>query len=285
MSVELRAGAASAAVDPTAGGRLASLVAGGRERLITTPDPTSPLPSLSWGSYAMLPWVGRMRDGHLAWRGTEVELPRNFFGHAIHGVGFDRPWDVAAADGRSVELVLRLGRSARWPFAGQARQRFRLSPDAIECRVEIRAEDAMPAAAGWHPWFRRFEGEDVEVSVPAAATLETRPDLIPTGALLAVDGSTDLRAGPVLGDRRLDHAYVDIEGPSVVRWSDLELVIEAEPLRSVVVYTPTHAFCVEPQTAWPDAIRLAGEGLDTGLAALEPGETFVAETRWSWRPR
>jgi aldose 1-epimerase len=233
----------------------------------------------------MLPWAGRMRDGRLAWRGTTVELPRNFFGHAIHGTGFDRTWDVVAADERSVELALRLGPSPRWPFAGEARQVVRLASDAIECRIEIRAGDAMPAAAGWHPWFRRFDEEPVSVAVPGDATLETRPDLIPTGVRQPVDGPTDLRAGPVLGNRRLDHAFVDVAGPSVVRWIDLELAIEAEPLRCVVVYTPADAFCVEPQTAWPDAIRLAGEGLDTGLVALEPGQALLAEMRWSWRLR
>ena len=73
-------------------------------------------------------------------------------------------------------------------------------------------------------------------------------------------------------------------GPCRVVWSDLELVIEAEPLVSVLVHTTPTAVCVEPQTAWPDAIRLAATGARTGLVELAAGATFEATTRWSWLP-
>ena len=69
-----------------------------------------------------------------------------------------------------------------------------------------------------------------------------------------------------------------------MRWSDLELVIEFEPpLASVVVFTPPGSVCIEPQTAWPDAPRLAGAGIDgTGLVELRPGATLAATMTWRW---
>jgi galactose mutarotase-like enzyme len=61
------------------------------------------------------------------------------------------------------------------------------------------------------------------------------------------------------------------------------MTIEAEPLQSVVVYTTPDAVCVEPQSEWPDAIRLAASGLDSGIVVLEEGDTFRMTSRWSWR--
>jgi aldose 1-epimerase len=283
MILRLAADGATTDVDPVAGGRLTSLVVGGRERLITREDPSAVLPPISWGSFVMVPWVGRIRNGRLSWRGTSADLPANFGPHAIHGAVFDAEWDVLERGDATAVLHCRLGPSRRWPFDAWAQQTIALRPGVLEQRVEVRAAEPMPAAVGWHPWFRRYEGEPMSVLVPAQAILGTTEGPIPTGAVVPVGGDTDLRDGPELGDRRLDHAFVALDGPCLVTWADLELTIEAEPLRSVVVYTPPTAVCVEPQSAWPDAVRLHAGGLDTGLVEMNPDDPFVAATRWSWR--
>ena len=216
----------------------------------------------------MLPWVGRMRDGSLRWRGRSYQLPRDFGSHAIHGATYDRAWDVLAADDRSVELGCRLGPSERWPFAAEARQRIDLDADGIDLRIEVQAEEAMPFAAGWHPWFSRVGHEPMVVKVPAATVLETGDDLIPTGAVVPVDALTDLRQAEPIGDRRLDHAYVGVDGAPSIAWPDLELAMEARPLGSVVVFTTPSSVCLEPQSAWPDAARLEALGAATGSVAL-----------------
>jgi aldose 1-epimerase len=285
VTVRLAAGDVTALVDPSAGGRLASLVIAGRERLITEPDPGALCPAVTWGSFAMVPWVGRMRDGRLTWDGTDRTLRRDFGAHAIHGATYDLRWEVVADDDRSVELVHPLGALDRWPFRGEARQAVMLSPDGLDLWIEIRAGTRMPVGAGWHPWFRRFEGEPVTVTLPAPAVLATSPDMIPTGAVVPLDAVTDLRRPREIGGRRLDHAYVRVEGPPTIEWPDLTMTIEAEPLQSVVVYTTPDAVCLEPQSEWPDAIRLAASGLDSGVVVLEEGDTFRMTSRWSWRRR
>jgi len=283
MAVRLTAGDVSAEVDPESGGRLSSLVLAGRERLITRPNQSAPVPAISWGSFAMLPWVGRLRYGRLSWRGTTVQLPRTLGAHAIHGLTFDRAWNVLSTDGRSVELGCRLGSESGWPFDGDVRQTIALGPDGLALRIEVEAETSMPLAVGWHPWFRRWGEEPISVSVPTSTVLETTADLIPTGDVSTVTELTDLRRLTDLRDRRLDHTYVDVDGPCTVAWMDVVIEIDASPLRSVVVHSTPTAVCVEPQSAWPDAIRLDAEGVDVGLVALSAGETVVIESRWMWR--
>lgn len=283
MIVELVAGRDRAAIDPAAGGRLASLVAGGRERLIDRPQAGSPFPAISWGSFLMTPWVGRLGNGRLEWEGAAYELEANLGPHAIHGACFDRPWQVDRLADDSVDLSLTID-PRRWPFGGVARQRLSLGRGSLTSLASVTAGARMPAALGWHPWFRRDASEDVAVQVSAGERLELGPSLLPTGRRLPVQGSFDLRAGPSLGERRLDAVFVDVRGPAIVRWPDLELRIEfGEPVASVVVFSPPGAVCVEPATAWPDAIRLAAAGVPgTGVVTLEAGRELAATMTWRW---
>lgn len=282
--IELSAGSDRARVEPEAGGRLTSLVAGGRERLVCAPAPGIELAGIGWGSFVMAPWVGRLRDGSLDWDGRSWSLPRNFRGHAIHGLGFDVPWSVASASEHALELRCPLD-SGRWPFGGELVQWIELRPGRLDLVAEVVAGTSMPAAVGWHPWFRRSADEDVRVTVEARAVLETRPDLIPTGATKPVDAITDLRAGQAVEGRSLDDVYVGARSPAFVRWPDLELEIGFDaPIETIVVYTAPGAVCVEPQTAWPDAVHLAGSaGKEAGLVTLGPGERLRAHSWWEWR--
>ena len=231
----------------------------------------------------MAPWAGRIADGRLEWEGGTHRLRRNAGGHSLHGVVFDIPWLVTKRGEAGVELTAE--DLPGWPFGGVASQALELSPGRLEVRLEVVAgEQPMPAWIGWHPWFRRPSAGDMRVQVAAGKVLETREDLIPTGRLTDVEGPTDLRGGPALGDRRLDHAYANVESPARIMWPDLEFTMQLEPpVATVVVHTPERGVCVEPQTAWPDALRLEQEGNPmTGLHKLEAGESLRAETIWSW---
>ncbi len=283
MIVRLSAGADRALVDSSAGGRLASLVAGGRERLIDRPQPGSALPAISWGSFLMAPWVGRVAEGRLAWRDTTAELPRNLGRHALHGAVFDVPWRVEASNDRQVELSC-LFSPERWPFAGRAWQRITLGPGTLRFEATISAGQAMPVALGWHPWFRRDVHDDLAVTVLADRRLELDAELIPTGRNLPVSGPYDLRGGPELGNRRLDDVFIGARGPATVAWSDLSIRLEfSQPFSSVVVFTPADSACVEPATAWPDAVRLSSAGIpDSGQAELEAGQQLTTSMSWHW---
>ena len=281
--IELVAGHARVVLDPTAGGRLASLVLGGRERLLGPPSAAAAADT-TWGCFFMAPWAGRIGGARFAWEGDVVRLTPNLGAHALHGAVFDEPWQLVERSPTAVELTCPFPR-ARWALGGRAGQRIELRPGALvlEGWVEA-AERALPAALGWHPWFARPARGDVRVQVIADRVLETSDDLLPTGRTRPVSGDTDLRTGPALGPRRLDHVYPDARSPAVVRWEDLSLEIGFEPpLGTIVVHTPAAGFCVEPQSAWPHAPALAAAGVGgTGLVRVPPGDRFQARAEWRW---
>jgi aldose 1-epimerase len=271
------------AVDTDAGGRICSLVLAGRERILREPA-AGVVTSFAWGSFLMAPFVGRVKDGLLTWRGRTVRLPLNLAPHAIHGAVFDVPWQVAEHGPSAITMTCRFD-PARWPFEGEMTQTLEIEAGRLILRAEVLAEEPMPAALGWHPWFADPQGQ-MRVRLQSDAILRLAPDLIPTGETAAVDERTDLRDGPGTGGRRLDDVYVAVGSPAVVTWPDIELTMDFEqPIGSFVICTHPQAVCVEPMTAWPDAVRLAGEGhADTGLVELASGERLAASTTWSWRP-
>ena len=277
--IELRSGRASATVDPAGGGRLASLRIGDRELLVGPPDSTDT--TIRWGCYLMAPWPGRLADGRLRFRGRTWQLRRTHGRHAIHGLVWAVPWEIGGATTSEATLTVGLDRDG-WPFGGVVGQTYRLEPGRLVIEATITAEQAMPAALGWHPWFRR-ESPDPSLRLEAGGTLAASR-MIPTGAGAALTRKTDLRAAPNLGRRRLDHTYVGARSPAVLRWPDLELRIEfGAEADTVVVYTPWNAVCVEPMTAWPNALGLEDPAAAVaGRRSLEAGERLASRLVIAW---
>ncbi len=271
-------------IDTSAGGRLASWVMAGRERLLVEPA-VGVAPALGWGCYVMAPFVGRVQRGLVDWGGRKVRLRLNGGRHSIQGAVFDSEWTVTSRTAASVSLSCPLDPN-KWPFRGTVTQRIAIARGLMRFEAEIAADEPMPAAVGWHPWFRN-PGGHLCVAVQSDTSLALKPDLIPTGELIPVDRRTDLRAGPSLAGHRLDDVYAAVRSPVVVTWPDIELTVSfARPVGVVAVRTHPQAVAVELATAWPDSIRLAGAGQDdTGLVTLLAGESLTATTSCSWKVR
>jgi aldose 1-epimerase len=232
----------------------------------------------------MAPWVGRLRDGVLRFRGETYRFERTLGRHAIHGLAYGARWDIEEQHAQSVVLTLDLDK-AKWPLGGRLRQVIELTPGRMEFAAEILCtEHSMPAALGWHPWFLIAERGAVKLQISADRMLVTDGELLPTGQLAPVKGDADLRDGPEVNKRSLDHVFVGV-GQATLRWPDVKLSISGgETVSVMTVCVRDGCVCVEPQTAWPDAPTLADRGVEgTGLVVLEPGERLAAKQVWLWQ--
>jgi aldose 1-epimerase len=285
--IELTCGAVTAQIEPEDGGRIVSLMLGDHERLLSNARARASTPPIYWGCYPMVPWAGRLANGRIPTTDGEVRLEPNLPPSAIHGLGFETPWTVVEQSDTAVTMSCEL-RGRGWPFGGAAHQTVRLDAGSLDLELEVGGYTRTgPAGLGWHPWFERPRTGDVALTVDAHEVLVLDAEGIPTGEIREVTAREDLRSGPALGDRRLDHVYVNATSPALVRWPDLALRIDFDETgQTVVVHTPPEGVCVEPQSMWPNAPLLAARGMRrTGLRMLQPGERFRAHQRWTWDAR
>ncbi len=251
-----------ATVLPAAGGRLGSLRVGGTELLVTA----SPDGPIYWGAYPMAPWAGRIRHGRFRFGGREHTLPLGMPPHAIHGVVLDRPWSVAERASATARISIEL--DDRWPFRGHVEQRFTLRPDGLEVAMALTAGEAMPAAIGWHPWFRRLIG--VSGTPPARLRLDAAEMLARDGEGIPTGARIEPPAGP------WDDAFTGLRSNPVLEWPGQLRLELASTCDWWVVYTvPEHALCVEPQSGPPDAVNQAPQ-------VLGAGEVLEHSMRWRW---
>jgi aldose 1-epimerase len=255
--LRLSAPGVEAIVDLAAGGRIASLVIDGRELLRTSRDGP-----LDRGSFPMAPYAGRIRNAEFMFGGRVWRLPARMPPHAIHGTVLDRRWH--AIDDTTIAIEL----GPDWPFTGGVVQRFELTADSLTCRMELHADEPMPASIGWHPWFlRRLAGTtgELELDVEPGAMYLRDAAGIATGELVPP------------GPEPWDDCFTDLRRPPVLRWPGfLEMTIESDCPDWVIYTTPPDALCVEPQTAPPNA-------LDVDPTVVQPGKPLIAEMTWRWR--
>jgi aldose 1-epimerase len=255
--IRIAHGATTATIAPQAGGRIAQVVHDGLPWLVDHGPGNEAM--IAWGSYPMLPWAGRLRNGRVTFDGRRYALPPNLGAHAIHGLGFALPWQVDAHAPGHVELSLRLPRDERWPFGGIARQRIALDGEGLHCALVLTAEEqAMPAVVGWHPWFRKPE----RVAFSPEAMYPRDHDGI------AIHPPGPPSQGP------WDDCFL-ADAPAVLHRAGHRLQLESDCRHWVIYDVPEHATCVEPQTGPPDGFNLEPK-------RIEAGKSLGAWFRWRW---
>ncbi len=236
-------------------------------------------------------------------------------GQAIHGLVGDKPWTVeieeASDDGAFLRASLQLDAfpdiAEQYPFPCRLTVAYRLRAGVLEMTTEARNTGAasLPMGFGIHPWFPTAlrpgaelpaalgditPGERAQalVHVPASAYWEL-DGLMPTGKVVPVTENAarfDLRGFRALDGLTFDDVFTQIT-PRADGWSEgglrdpqtgLEFVVAADPgFREWVLYAPDSrpVVALEPYTCTTDAVNLQPQGLDAGLIALHPGETWT----------
>ncbi|SBW12177.1 Aldose 1-epimerase [uncultured Alphaproteobacteria bacterium] len=253
-------------IHPEDGCRMTSLTAFGFELL----RPWMPQRrAFQYGCFPMIPWVGRMAGGRLRCGGADYRLPVNKPPHALHGMACFGPWRIVETSPEAAECAVDLGDP--WPWPGVATQRFELRSDTLTISLSVAAErDSFPAAAGWHPWFRKWLGDDAgpaaeKLAVAFSADWQEEPgdDELPTGRRIAP------RPGP------WDDCFGFV-GPMSARlvWPDRLRLDMSSPAHAMVVYDKQpDAACVEPLSGPPN-------GVNTQPFPVSPGAPLVVTTRW-----
>lgn len=276
----LENGASRAVLLPEEGGALASWHIGDQPMLRAAVNaPGAVRGPLDMASFPLVPYSNRIDAARFSWDEAERVVTPNFAPepHAIHGVGWTRPWTVAAHGPDAATLRYTHQPDAHWPWAFTAEQQISVSGTGLWLNLSARndADRAVPLAFGHHPY---FDIDGARLCFDAACVWPNHEGGTPhtpgppTGLF---DFST---AGLVIG-RMMDHCFSGWPGVAHIAWDRRPHALRIEATSSlpcVVVYIPDggEAFCFEPVPHINFALNTRPEAF--GVPVVAPGATFEA---------
>jgi aldose 1-epimerase len=274
--IELRAGALRCELVPERGGALAGLWM--RDVPVLASTPGAQLGSARQAAcHPLVPFSNRVGQAAVVWEGTlqpQVHHPGDAPA-AIHGLGWQRPWEVLESDASSAMLAFEHRADASWPFAFDCSQTLRLAPDALEMTLAVTNQSGRPAplGLGWRMLFDRRPG--ARLALRASGRWDMDADRLPARRT-AVSGLQTAVAA-VDADRSFD----GWEGTATVDDALLRVHVSTGLTHLVVASDAQHLVLI-PASHVPNAVHRYASGApaqELGLALLQPGESLVAQVR------
>jgi len=270
-SVTLNAGDLRLAVRPDLGGSLAGLWHCGTPVLRSIEPDRLEGPRQS-ACFPLVPYSNRLAFRRFEWGGRAYTTQPNFENspHSLHGVGWQRAWQITAQSTEALDLRLQHAPDADWPFAFEVEQRIRVTPTSLRLELRMTNTDAVaqPAGLGWHPYFPRRNASRLRIDVDTRWEADALQ--LPTHAVAqpGLDGAVAAMAH--------DHCFGGWRSPAWIEDERFALRLSAS-VPWLVVFTPPALpqFCVEPVSHVNDAIN-ASDPMARGLVALAPGQALSA---------
>jgi len=248
--------------------------------------------------YPLVPYSNRIANARLAFDGRAHEIARNFgdHPHSIHGVGWQRPWRVAAHDRTTALLALdhaaAQSDAQAWPWPFRATQSFALVADDTGATLCARIAIAntgtapFPFGLGFHPFFPRTA--TTELGFSADAVWETDAAQLPTRRS-AIPGAWRFDPPRSVGSVTLDNVFAGWRGEATLVDPARRISVKITADRAagfLVVYVPAGRdfLAVEPVTHMTDGFNRAARGeAGTGTRTLAAGAAFSCTMRISVR--
>ena len=282
----LSVGSLRLVVSPAVGGSISAFTChlGGREWPVfrgTAPDDAW---VLNMGSFPLLPFVNRIRDGGFTFRGKDVRLTPDlrFDPSPLHGHGWVNAWQVVSAGDAEAELGFRY-QSGEWPWPYSATQRFLLDGSGLTLFLTCTndSDEAMPCGLGHHPYFHCGPDTRLDTEVDHTWTID---ELVLPVEKVPAQGPFSLSNRQVCG-QTLDHGFGGWGGHAVISdpaWP-FRITFSSPDARFFQVYSPPDGdfFVAEPVTHANTALNAPEEQwAELGMKILAPGETMQLETRF-----
>ena len=155
--IELRAGELRLALRPDLGGSIAGLWLGGpqgEQPVLRSTEAVELGASRLSGCYPLAPYSNRLGYRRFRWLGQDHTTAPNFDDnpHSVHGVAWQRPWQVLGTHGHEAELRYEHAADEHWPFAFELRQRYvRGAARLRDEKMSLRLTSSLPYLVVYTP--------------------------------------------------------------------------------------------------------------------------------------
>lgn len=245
-------------------------------------------------SAKLSPFVCRVKEGKYHFGEQEHQLNKYFTkGNAIHGLVYDRTFDVIETAAKSDHALVKLQleyeeEDEGFPFKYRSEVTYRLyTGNALSLTTEIFNLDnkLMPVTDGWHPYFTLgVPVDECQLEFQSKEIVDFDDSLIPTGILHPYQEFGSLKD---LGNASFDNCFTvnfaECQPMCVFREPKQKLQVEIHPDMSypyLQIFTPGHrrSVAIENLSAAPDAFNNA-----MGLIVLEPDQSVSFTTKYILR--
>lgn len=247
----------------------------------------------------LAPWPNRIRDGRWTVAGREFSSPANDGkGNALHGLVFDREFEIVDQRADAVTLEYLLGTDAAYPWPVRVRVTYAVDADGLTCTFGGRNEstERVPFAIGTHPYFP-FD-DDSTLTIDATQGFAVDERLIPTGPMLGLDAwgaeagvpiplatfdADDCFTNHSRDARGRGHTLVTYgDGSTLDVWQDGAMDYTVIFLARDFEWSDgrTRAIAIEPQTAPTNAFNTG-----SSLIWLDPAAECAVQWGITYRPR
>jgi aldose 1-epimerase len=289
--LSLAAGALRLQLSPSIGGGIMSLAReqdGRRDELLRKCNGSSEN-VLELGSFPLVPFVNRIRDGVFTFRGREVRLAPNMPGDIspLHGQGWLGAWTVEASGAAEAVLAF-VHQAGEWPWSYEARQQFALDEHGLSVALTCRnlSQEPMPCGLGQHPYFPCSPATRLDTDVEHVWTIDE--NVLPVEKVAAT-GRFDLRDRAVCG-QDLDHGFGGWGGSARMTDPDwpCDLELSSPDASFFQLYSPLDGgvFVAEPVSHANAALNAPeDQWAELGMRVLEPGEEMRLDMRLEVRAK
>lgn len=240
--------------------------------------------------FPMVPYVNRLDGGRFVHDGREVKVRLNWPPDptvAIHGIGWQRPWQIAERSATQLVLEQTVDDGADG-YAYAARMVWDAAADwRLALSVENRAARRRPYGVGFHPYLRRAPG--ATLTFGATGRLEGDERVMPVAWVPlrhedAVDGGRTVAAFDGIDasftgwDRRMQLTLPDIGAALMLDCSAAGRLLH--------LYVPRGGdfLCVEPTSHVTDVANRRQFAPYGDMTALPPGEAMDMAISWRISP-
>lgn len=234
----------------------------------------------------LFPFVNRIRNGKYAFENKEYSLPANEAsrGHALHGLVYDKPFEVKDQHLEENQATVVLERSISaaehegYPFDVRLELRFTLSEmEGLSCKASIfnTGQQKAPVTFGTHPYYTTGSSiDELLLRLPACRQVDCDDVLIPTGSYSEFAEYSEYKKLSHTFDTNFELDVKSGRQESVLMDSKNQIALHIWQgtgpggLNYIQIYTHPDRKCIaiEPMSSEIDAFNTG-----KGLTVLEPG--------------
>lgn len=295
QTITLSAGADTAVIS-TFGANLWSWRVAGQDVIDGYRDTAEAHARVGLRSGVMAPWSNRIRGAKYHWQGADYAftVDQHPSPLAIHGLVDRVVWRIVEQSETYLSLRCDVAGIPAYPWPLQISAHYQLSAGG-KLRFTLGAknvsEKVAPVGLGWHPYFILGQVSQVEVDLPALASVNVDEKLLPIDQERAFSDFT----GPLqVGDKEIDRAYTHLEdrplratGPAGNLTMDANLATGRDGVGIWHLFTGDtlsvrrrEAVAIEPCLFQTDAFNRAALAEDL---ALNPGQERTLDVHLSFQ--